>query len=87
MAQACHGALEAGKHFGSDSREYPDSLIVIGVKNQNELLKAKQRLEEAGIQLIMFFEPDWDYGWTAFGTAPLTQEQRQIMKRYRLWKV
>ena len=40
MAQACHGALEAGKVWNEVKCD-PDSLIVIGVKNQDQLLKAQ----------------------------------------------
>lgn len=85
MAQACHGALEAGKAYPAD-RHKTDSIIVIGLKNKNELEKAKKRLEENGIGLIDFHEPDWDYGFTTFGTEPLTQDKRLIMRRYQLWK-
>lgn len=86
MAQACHGAYEAGKWL-SDDRVTPDSMIVIGVKNQRELDKAQARLEAVGIKTQMFFEPDWEYGNTAFGTEPIGEELRVHLKRYQLWKV
>jgi hypothetical protein len=85
IAQACHGALESGKVFNTVQCD-PDSLIVIGVKNQNELLKAQKRLEENGIKTVGFWEPDWDYGWTSFGTMPLGEEHRHFLKRHQLWK-
>ena len=84
MAQACHGALEAGKVWNEVKCD-PDSLIVIGVKNQDQLLKAQRKIEAAGIKTVGFWEPDWDYGWTAFGTEPLSQEQRIHMKSFQLW--
>jgi hypothetical protein len=85
MAQACHGALEAGKAF-PENRHKTDSIIVIGLKNKKELEKAQKRLVDNGIEIIEFHEPDWDYGLTTFGTPPIGQDQRQIMKRYQLWK-
>lgn len=85
MAQACHGAFETGKTFRRRKKS-PDSIIIIGVKNQSELLKAKQRLEENGIKTIAFWEPDWDYGWTSFGTEALGEDQRHLLRRYQLWK-
>lgn len=85
MAQACHGALEAGKAFPAD-RHKTDSIIVIGLKNKKELEKAAKRLKESGIDTIEFIEPDWEYGLTTFGTRPLKQDERHIMRRYRLWK-
>lgn len=86
IAQACHGALEAGKVYNEVSCS-PDSLIVIGVKNQYQLMKAQKKLEDLGIGTVLFWEPDWDYGWTSFGTEPLTQEQRIHMKGFQLWKI
>lgn len=85
MAQACHGALEAGKAFPQD-RNHTDSIIVIGVKNQKELLKSHKYLEEHGIKTIMFWEPSWDYGETSFGTNPIAEENRHIFRRFQLWK-
>ena len=85
MAQACHGALEAGKKFPED-RGTTDSIIVIGMKDKKELKKARKRLSDGGIDTIPFWEPDWDYGTTTFGTRPLKEDERNIMRRYQLWK-
>lgn len=85
MVQSNHAALEAGIFLGDQKQEEPSSLIVIAVKNQAKLEKAMKDLEEKGIKFIPFYEPSWDYGLTAFGTEPLTQEQRVLLKRYQLW--
>lgn len=50
-------------------------------------MKAQKKLEDLGIGTVLFWEPDWDYGWTSFGTEPLTQEQRIHMKGFQLWKI
>ncbi len=84
MAQACHGALEAGKLFPED-RGNIDSIIVLGVKNKAQLEKAIAKLQDQGIEHAQFFEPDWDYGLTSIGTRPLKEQERHIMKGYRLW--
>lgn len=86
MAQAAHGALEAGIKFGSKNPSEPASIIIIGVKNQNQLEKAFKYLQENGIKAEMFFEPSWDYGNTSFGTEPIGEENRHFFKRYQLWK-
>lgn len=85
MVQASHAALEAGLKFPYQAKE-PSSLIVIGVKNQYQLEKARREVEEAGIRTEMFYEPDWDYGNTAFGTEAITEDQRHTFRRYNLWK-
>ena len=86
MVQSNHAALEAGIFFGNKEQNEPSSLIVIAVKTQAKLEKAMKDVESKGIKLLPFYEPDWDYGLTAFGTEPLTQEQRVSLKRYQLWR-
>lgn len=85
MVQASHAALEAGIVFGAGSKE-PSSLIVLSVPDKDALLAAQAYCEEQGIETELFFEPDWDYGYTAFGTQPITQKQRPLLKRFPLWK-
>jgi hypothetical protein len=43
------------------------------------------KIQEAGIRIEAFYEPDWDYGLTAFATEPVTQEKRSIFRKFRLW--
>ena len=86
MVQSNHAALEAGIFLADREQDEPSSLIVIAVKNQAKLEKAMKDLEEKGIKFVPFYEPSWDYGLTAFGTEPLTQEQRVLLKRYQLWR-
>lgn len=87
ITQACHAAYETGKVFNDKPLDNPDSLITIGIKNQEQLINAQKRLEELGIKTIPFFEPDWDYGFTSFGTEPLDDEQRTNLLKYQLWKI
>lgn len=86
MAQACHGALETGKRFHETQMCSPDSIIILQVKNQEELRNAQDIVEKAGIKTVAFFEPDWDYGFTSFGTEPITQDMRHHLRKFRLWK-
>lgn len=86
MVQAAHAALEGGLKLPSEVAE-PSSLIVIGVKDKSELHKADDYLfYECGIQTEMFFEPDWEYGDTAFCTEAIPVSKRKLFKRYQLWK-
>lgn len=86
MVQSNHAALEAGIFLGDNSQDEPSSLIVIAIKNKEKLEKVLKDLTEKGIKHIPFHEPDWDYGLTAIGTEPLTQDRRVLLKRYQLWK-
>ena len=86
MVQSNHAALEAGILFGDREQTEPSSLIVIAIKNKAKLEKVLKDLEEKGIKHTPFYEPGWEYGLTAIGTEPLTQEQRVLLKRYQLWQ-
>jgi hypothetical protein len=85
MAQACHGALEAGRKFPSGTEE-TNSIIVIGCKTKADLEKARTKVTAMGIRTEMFFEPDWEYGNASFGTEPIPESNRHIMKGFQLWK-
>lgn len=85
IVQSNHAAYEAGIFLGDKEQAEPASLIVIAVKNKAKLEKAMLDLQSKGINLIPFEEPAWDYGLTAFGTEPLTQDRRILLKRYQLW--
>lgn len=85
MVQASHAALEAGIVFGAGSDE-PSSLIVLGVADKAALHDALDYCQENGIRTELFFEPDWEYGDTAFGTEPITNDKRGLLRRYSLWK-
>lgn len=43
------------------------------------------KITEAGIQIEAFYEPDWDYGLTAFATEPLSEAKREVFRKFRLW--
>jgi hypothetical protein len=43
------------------------------------------KIQAAGIKIEAFYEPDWDYGLTAFATEPLVESQREIFRKFRLW--
>lgn len=84
IVQSNHAAYESGLKFDNPSDE-PSSLIVISVRNKEQLLKAYESLSMTEIEFVQFLEPDWDYGLTAFASAPVTFEQRQIFKKYQLF--
>ncbi|HET8686103.1 MAG TPA: peptidyl-tRNA hydrolase [Methanosarcina sp.] len=85
IVQTAHAALESGIHLKHDKENEPSSLIVLQVKDKNELEKAYEKLKDQ-IDMVKFFEPDWDYGFTSFATKPVTESQRNLFKKYRLFK-
>lgn len=76
--QACHAALERPTQS--------THLVLFAIKNEQELFKTKDMLINNGIDYSMFYEPDFDMGYTAIATEPIHEADKRIFKRYRLWK-
>ena len=85
VVQSCHAAQESGLAFPNLTNE-PNSLIVLTVDNQEQLLQAYEEILSKGIKLVKFFEPDWDYGYTAFASEPIYQDQRHEFKSFKLFR-
>ena len=82
--QVGHACIEAGNKF--DQPSSPLFLVVLQVKNQNELMEAVERIERNGVKSTTFYEPDDDLGYTAACTEPVTGERRKLFRRYQTWK-
>ncbi len=74
--------LECTKAFLKEDLEHPH-LVVLGVDNQHQLLKAARKLDIAGIQYRMFIEPDRNNEPTAIATQIISGDQRHLFKNYR----
>ena len=62
-------------------------LIVIEVKNEDSLMDEINRLENKGIKCAVFYEPDFNIGYTAFCTEPISDNKKNIFKKYKLLAV
>lgn len=65
--------------------DLPPSIVLIGVPNKSALERVIQKLQDNSIDHSPFYEPDGDEGLTAVATVPLTEEQRAVLRNYRLW--
>jgi len=84
LVQVGHAALEAGReHYRSDETA---SFIVLEVPDRAALEAAAQRLSSLGIDHHLFFEPDFDMGYSALATRPVSGKERQIFRRWPLWR-
>lgn len=81
VAQACHAALEAGIHL-KQIKEYPASIVVLQVANEEKLKKAHEKLKSKGIDNHLFFEPPMQQ-YTAIATEVTTDEQRTAFKKFQ----
>jgi hypothetical protein len=59
---------------------------MLSIANEEKLLMIKDELDERGIQSYMFFEPDYNMGYTAICTEPIYNDDRKYFKKFQLWK-
>lgn len=62
------------------------NLVYIGVPNQASLLKTLKKIKANQIPHTPFHEPDFDYGFTAIATAPISGSIRDVFYNYRTLK-
>lgn len=89
IVQAAHAAQESGARFGCPEACH---MVMCGVDNESELMKAASRCVDQGVELALFYEPDPieeggpAMGHTALCTQPVYGHQRRIFRRYQTWK-
>ena len=84
MVQIAHSALEAGRDLGKPST--PSHLILLGAKSEAQLLDISQALKLQDIKFSLFFEPDYDTGYTSLTTEPLySDEARKYFRKFKLY--
>jgi hypothetical protein len=85
LVQAAHAAHESGLHLCENKSEV-NYLVALEVPNEDGLLAAHERLEDRGIQAILFREPDRNNEATALCTEPVWGNRRRIFSKYSLWR-
>lgn len=81
--QACHAVYE----LVSIRHEHGiPNMVVIGVKNQFKLKRVVEKLKLNQIPHYAWSEPDYDYGLTSVATAPLSLEEKVVLKEYQVLK-
>lgn len=88
IVQSCHSSFHAGERYGEKDATIP-SLILLEVKDEEELVHLSFKLSEKHIKYHIFFEPDiGEEGgeFTSLTTEPLDQEQRKVFSNLRLWR-
>jgi len=85
LVQASHACMEMG--FVTKKPDEQVFLIALSVKNEDELKKVSELLEQQGIKFEMFYEPDYNYGYTALCTEPVEFGKYKIFKKYNLLEI
>lgn len=83
--QAAHSALEAGRELGSPNE--PSHLILLEAKSEAQLKRIAEDLKHQNIRYHMFYEPDYNRGYTSLTTEYfITDEKRKYFSKYSLYK-
>jgi len=85
LVQTSHACMEMG--FRNEVPEEDTFLVVLSVKNEKALMKTADILEARKIKFSMFFEPDFDYGYTALCTEPVELGKYPVFDRYNLLEI
>jgi hypothetical protein len=70
--------------FATEAPKEQMFLIALSVKNEAGLIKVSELLEQQGIKFKMFYEPDYNYGYTALCTEPVDFGKYKIFEKYNL---
>lgn len=82
--QASHATLQMAMNV-KKFEEHPH-LIIIGVPNEDHLVRAENIFIKGNIKSYMFVEPDMNCTITGFATEPIS-EDHEIRKKLRNYKL
>jgi hypothetical protein len=82
LVQAAHATQESGAQFGCPEHCH---MVVCEVNGIEGLKKFCEVCGNAGIQYSLFYEPDYDLGYTSACTEPITGQERSHFRRFQLF--
>lgn len=84
LGHACH---EAGKMVGKAEYPTPSSLVLLSAKDEDDLIMISRKIDRAGIDHHMFFEPDNGMGYSGICTRPITSDrERSFFRKWDLYR-
>lgn len=81
--QLAHATQEIGKRF---PKSPISNLVLFEVADQEELVRIGGWLNDVGTLYHMFYEPDYNTGFTAIATQPLRGEERVPFQNFTLFQ-
>jgi hypothetical protein len=80
LGHACH---EAGKLLSRVEYPHVSSLILLSAENEDDLKSIARKIDCAGIDFHMFYEPDNSMGHSAICTRPVISNRERVF--FRKW--
>ena len=84
VVQSNHATFAMAAQLPNGLQETP-SIVLIGVPNKKALERVIKKLIDHSIDFSDFYESDHGVGLSAVATVPLTEEQREALRNYKLW--
>ena len=85
IIQAGHSLFEHGLKITTPP-EQTAHFCLLEAKDETELLKIKERLEQKDFEHTLFHEPDYDTGYTSLAIGPIYGEDRRFFKKYKFFR-
>lgn len=82
--QSIHSSFEMGRHY-CPSQEHP-SVVLIKLKNEDELIKLENFLINNELKFKSFKEPYYGNKITSISLEPIHEEARQLFKKFKLMR-
>ena len=82
--QSIHVAYEVGRH--SCLKESHPSVVFLKAKNEEELNDIKDFLGLTSLKFKEFIEPYYNDSLTAIALAPIEDDQRDLLRRFKLFR-
>ena len=85
IVQIGHACYEAGKQF--QDPQGISNLVLLGAQDEDDLKNIAMKLDIRGIEYYMFYEPDYNTGYTAICTRPITEDrERSFFRKWDLFR-
>lgn len=85
VVQAIHAGMSVTAQYGGLQED--TRLVLLSVKDQQELSELAGKLESNQIPFSMFHEPDYGVGYSALATPPDVLKNRKAFKKLKLWEL
>jgi hypothetical protein len=82
--QSCHACIEATSAFALGNLADHPSVIICGVRDEQQLHKVRRYLIDSGIRHVHFYETDLDDELTALATEPVHGDRRRLFRKFQL---
>jgi hypothetical protein len=84
LGHACH---EAGKMLPHSEYKDVSSLILLSARDEDDLKMISRKIDCAGIDHYMFYEPDNGMGYSAICTRPVINDrERAFFRKWDLYR-